>query len=368
MRVRASDEHGAAAVMLAILMVVFLAFLALAIDGGLLLVKFRQVRRANDAAALAAALSCARGDGSSAANAQADSLAGANVDSSQRISIVYGPSGGPECDPRGGEVTVTYRATQSLLFGPAVGEASRPVQRSATAAWGGAGDASSVAPLMLNMDRLGTCNITNPPSPSLQIGITQCVFYWNNSSAFDGNGMWALMNLDPYNNKGTQWYVPPDYNCPGTGGNDIKGWLSQGYPGDLFLNPNGKTYVCKGTGFQVGPVEQGLSGAEGKMYAFPVNNPAEQVDRNGVVCPPTCSPDKFSIIGFAWLRLDHYLTDDKNPHQVDADDLLWDQYCSQFVRDANARCIVTTWMGFSTSVSSTVGGGNFGVVSTYLKG
>lgn len=363
MRVRASDERGVAAVMLSILLVVFLAILALAIDGGLLLVKFRQVRRANDAAALAAALSCASGDGSTAANDQADSLAGANVDSPQRISIVYGPSGGPECDPSGGEVTVTYRATQSLLFGPAIGLASpRPVERSATAAWGGAGDASNVAPLMLNMDRLGTCDITNPPSPSLQIGITQCVFYWNNSPTFDGDGMWGLMNLDPYNNKSTQWYVPGNFNCPGVGGNDIRGWLGSGYPGDLFLNPNGATYVCRGTGFQTGPVDQGLDGAEGKTFAFPVNNPAQQVDRNGVVCPPPCSPDKFSIVGFAWLRLDYFLTGKK------ADASLWAQYCSQFVRDSNARCVVTTWMGFSTSVSSTVGGANFGVVSTYLKG
>jgi hypothetical protein len=362
-RVRLSDEHGVAAVMLAILLVVFISILALAIDGGLLLVKFRQVRRANDAAALAAALSCAQGDGSSAANTQADSFAGANVDSPQRISIVYGPAGGPECDPSGGDVTVTYRAMQSLMFGPAVGVASpRPVERSATAGWGGAGDASHVAPLMLNMDRLGTCNITNPPSPSLQIGISQCVFYWNNSPTFDGDGMWALMNLDPYNNKGSQWYVPANYNCPGVGGNDIKAWLSQGYPGDLFLNPDGNTYVCKGTGFQVGPVEQGLSDAEGKIYAFPVNDPAGQVDMNGAVCPPPCSPDKFSIIGFAWLRLDYFLTNTRS------DDALWAQYCSQFVRDSNSRCVVTTWMGFSTSVSSTVGGGNFGVVSTYLKG
>lgn len=371
---RLSDESGVMAVMLAIVLVVLLAVLALAVDGGLLLSKFRQVRRANDAAALAAAISCAQGKGVSDAEPQADLLAAANVDAPQRISIVFGPSGTAACDPRGGEVTVTYRAMQPLMFGPAVGISSpKPVERPATAAWGGAGDASRVPPLILNMDRLGTCNITNPPSPSLQEGVSTCVFYWNDSPTFNGNAMWGLMNLDPYNNKSTQWYVPGNFNCPGVGGNDVRSWLDGGYPGDLYLNPAGKTYVCRGTGFRVGPVEQGLDDHEGEIYAFPVNKPAEQVDRNGIVCQPPCTPDKFSIIGFAWLRLDHFLTKDTNPQQEDQDDIWWNQYCKDsngvpFLRDANARCIVTTWMGFTTSVSSHGGGANFGVVSTWLKG
>jgi putative Flp pilus-assembly TadE/G-like protein len=345
------------AVVLTIVLVVLIGITALTIDGGLLWVKYRKVRNANDAAALAAALSCANGEGQVAADGSADNVATLNVsDATLTDANVYTP----DCDASSGTVRVQYEGTQDLMFGPAVGISSpRDVVGSATATWGGSGDASHVAPMMLNMNRLGTCNITNPPSSSLQEGVSQCVFYWNNNDI--GNATWGLMNLDPYNNKGTQWYVPADFGCSGTSGNEIRSWLSAGYNGDLFLNPSGKTYVCAGTGFQTGPVDQGLENAQGQTYAFPVNNPAEQVDRNGTACPPPCTPDKYSIIGFAWLRLDYFLTSKKK------DDALWAQHCSAFVRDSNSRCIVTTWMGFTTSVSSSGGGANFGVVSAWLS-
>lgn len=354
---RRRDESGATAVIVTLLLVVMIGITALTVDGGLLWVKFRRVRNANDAAALAAALSCAKAEGQAAADAIADDVATANVAGVGTVEVnVYTPG----CAAGSGTVHVEYGGTQGLLFGPAVGVSSpRDVVGSATASWGGAGDASRVAPLMLNMDRLGTCRITNPPDPSLKEGVSQCVFYWNNNDL--GNAQWALMNMDPYNNKGTQWYVSGNFGCSGTSGNEIRGWLSNGYNGDLFLNPNGKTYVCAGTGFQTGPVDQGLENARGQTYAFPVNNPSEQVDRNGTACPPPCTPDKYSIIGFAWLRLDYFLTSMKK------DDALWAQYCSQFVRDSNSRCIVTTWMGFTTHVSSSGGGANFGVMSVWLS-
>jgi hypothetical protein len=382
---RLPEEDGVTAVMMALLLVVFIGMLSLTIDGGLLFAKYRQIRRANDAAALAAALECVKSGDATAAQQSSDTIAAGNTPDakpylSNRYSMTPGDPNptGSTCQKSGGTVKVQYASSGStgggvhLVFWPAVCAllpscsvaSPKDVGATAIASWGGGGDATRVAPMMLNMDRLGTCKITNPPDPSLQVGVSQCVFYWNNSPTFDGNAQWGLMNLDPYNNKGTQWYVPGNYNCPSAGGNDIKGWLQNGYPGDLYLNPDGPTYVCRAAGYQTGPVDQGLTDAQGKTYAFPVNDSSKQVDKNGNLCAPPCSPDKYDIIGFAWLRFEYLLTSKKQ------DDALWAQYCSAdptWVRDSNARCLVTTWMGFSTSVSRTSGGANFGVVATWLS-
>src|SRR5919201_223387 len=273
--------------MFAVLLVVFIGMLALSIDGGLLYAKFRQIRRANDAAALAAALECVKSGDAGAAQQSSDAIAAGNTpDAKPYVSNLYSPTPGDQnptgttCQKTSGTVKVQYASTAAtgggvhLAFWPAICallpsctvSSPKDVGASATASWGGGGDATNVAPMMLNMDRLGSCSITNPPSSRLQVGVSQCVFYWNNSPDFDGNAQWGLMNLDPYNNKGTQWYVPGNYNCPSVGGNDIRGWLTNGYPGDLYLRPDGLTYVCRGSGYQTGPVDQGLASASGKTY------------------------------------------------------------------------------------------------------
>ena len=54
--VRLSDDSGATAVIVAILILVLVGMLSLAVDGGILWAKYRGIRTANDAAALAAAV------------------------------------------------------------------------------------------------------------------------------------------------------------------------------------------------------------------------------------------------------------------------------------------------------------------------
>ncbi|HEX5627682.1 MAG TPA: hypothetical protein VFY08_06650, partial [Actinomycetota bacterium] len=77
MRVRLRDDSGATAVIVAILIFVLVGMLALAADGGILWAKYRGIRTANDAAALAAAYSCATGEGLAGAETAADSIAAA---------------------------------------------------------------------------------------------------------------------------------------------------------------------------------------------------------------------------------------------------------------------------------------------------
>src|SRR3972149_7919655 len=149
------DESGAVAVMVAILLVVMVGMLALTVDGGLLWTKFRAVRTSTDAATLAAAYSCATGEGLAGAEAQATGVATANVADATNVEPNEYPEG---CEIAGGQGTVHYGGQQELMFGPAIGIGSpKPVLTEATAIWGGAGGAENVGPLMLGMQRLSTC-------------------------------------------------------------------------------------------------------------------------------------------------------------------------------------------------------------------
>lgn len=363
-RTRVAEEQGAIAVMMIFLLVIFLGFLALSIDGGLLLSKLRQVRRANDAAALAAALSCLKSEGMDAATTQADTYAADNLENPERVSIVFEGPSGSQCDPRGGRVTVTYKSTQALMFGPAIGVSSpRPVQRSATAVWGGVGASARIAPMMLSANRLSSpgCNI---PSDQLSDGQT-CGFWFNNGNQSNNtpqdlqNAEWGWMNLD-------KWNVAPDAQCPNASANDIKDWILNGANRDLTLNPTpAQTYVCRGQGNQAsqfgpnGAVTQSL----GKTFAFPIDDPSRQVDSNGTLCPPNsstnCSVDKYAIVGFAVLEL--WQVFDGNTTDAAT-------YCPGHASDSNARCLVAKWHGYTTDLNQSVGGGNFGDVAVNLVG
>jgi hypothetical protein len=342
-----AEERGAAGVILVIVLVAIIGLLSLAVDGGALFLKRRAVVNANDAASLAAALSCARHQGSPAATASADRLATANVaDATEATAPVYTPS----CDAAGGKVTVHYQGSQQLFFARIVGVGSpKVVSTAATATWGGAGSSSNISPLMLD---LRTTFSPNCDIPNVPVG-TICYFWWDNSSQFLGNAAWGLMNL-------TQWNVTPTTGCSNAGQSQYRDWLQNGFPGTLTLNDPPPTYVCRDSGFFGGALDNDIQAAidTGRQYAFPVNDPNGQIDKNGSLCPgPSCTPDKYDIIGFAFMKpVGIY-------KQKDA------QYsnCSM-IKDSNARCLAAQWVGYSTSGIGPGGGGNFGVIAVGLSG
>jgi Flp pilus assembly protein TadG len=349
------DERGVVALTVALLLVMILAVAALAVDGSVLYLKHRDVRTANDAAALAAAWSCGRKEGLATAEAQADSLATQNVfNANQKIPNVYTP----DCDADSGTVTTYYQAEQDLLFGPAIGVgSSRMVSATATAKWGGTGGASQVAPLMLSAHRLSDCEI---PDGDLTPYQDRCIFWWNNGPDTNSNGTWGLMNLDT-------WGVDPTYNCQPPGFSSYRTWLESGYPGALYLKPEpDPTYVCADPGFYgQGALNNALNEGIGKEYAFPVNDPQEQLDKDGNLCPPACANvDKYSIIGFAWLLIEGVYS---------PTDAGWDTYCAGVVPldqvDGSTRCLVALWVGFErTPIISSGDGENFGIIQTWLVG
>jgi hypothetical protein len=352
MRRHRTDERGVVALTVALLLVLILAMCALAVDGSVLYLKHRDVRTANDAAALAAAWSCGRDQGLATAEAQADAYAVDNVfNAAKKVPNVYTP----DCDADSGTVTVNYEAEQNLLFGPAIGAgSSKWVSASATAKWGGAGGASKVAPLMISEHRLADCDI---PSDDLVPYVDRCVFWWDNAMDANGSGTWGLMNLDT-------WGVDWAYNCQAPGLSSYRDWMTYGYPGALFLADEGEpTYVCADSGFYGGALNNVFDRGIGQEFAFPVNDPNTQIDRSGAACPPDCKPDKYNIVGFAYLKIEGVFK---------PSDAGWATYCSAVPPEystGSTRCLVALWVGFSRSpIVSDGEGENFGIVQTWLTG
>lgn len=342
MKRRLDEESGAAAVIVALLLVVLVGMLAMTVDGGLLWTKHRRIRTANDAAALAAAYSCATGEGLAGADAMASSIAQSNVPDA----LVTQPSEyAPGCVVEGGQVTVYFGGEQSLMFGPAIGVSSpKPVAASATALWGGAGGASNVAPLMLSLDRLSDCEI--PFGTTLVVGVSRCFFWWDNGTPNDTtaltNAEWGLVDL-------TTWGVEPLGACGGNvSQSDVGTWIDTGYPGSLLIDPPPVEYVCRGNGFQGNALNNDVNAEAGQVLFFPVNDPSQQLQSNGTLCRPDsldpddldgdCSVQKYAIIGFASLEIVHVWTgqDAQTMCNHPADN------------NGSLRCLEAVWMGFQT--------------------
>ena len=294
------DEDGVVAVLVALLLVVLLGMLALGLDWGLIYVRHRAVRAANDAAALAAAQSCGLNEGASAADAQAAAFAEANAPGA----VLYGPGivYDAGCVPEGGTVTVHYQGDQDLYIAPAVGvDSPQTLQAQATAMWGGAGGATNVAPLMLSMGRLSNCDIPN----GAQDG-DRCFFWWDNGTGNDttelSNAEWGLMDL-------TMWGVAPGASCPGNvNQSDVTTWIREGFPGILELTQPPPTFVCRGAGFQGGALDQDVNFMAGQKLIFPINDSSQQVQADGSPCRPggvdgPCTVHKYAIVAFGVMEV-----------------------------------------------------------------
>jgi hypothetical protein len=358
------DESGATAVMVAILLLVLVGMLALTVDGGLLWSQFRRMRSANDSAALAAAYSCATGEGLSAADAKATEVATANVADVANVEPNEYPQG---CEIDGGEVTVHYGGEQGLLFGPAIGISSpKPVVTQATAAWGGAGGAARVVPLMLGMQRLSDCDIPYDDAGIPTAYGARCYFWWDNGTAQDQtaltNAEWGLIDL-------RTWDIEPWGACPGNASQgEVSDWIYDGYPDALLVDPlsppGPPTYVCRGAGFQGGALNNDIEAQVGEELFFPVNDSRQQVQADGTPCGPdgingTCTVHKYAIIGFAVLEVLHVWTGQQAQEMCDhpADN------------NGSLRCLEAVWVGFKPGGVLGAGAGqNFGLFAVALTG
>jgi Flp pilus assembly protein TadG len=140
-RRRLAGEHGASAVLIALLLVPVLGFTAIAVDIGALYAEKARLQTAADAAALAVARDCARGAcGNMQATAQ--SLVDANLGDATAAPPVLGSN------PT--SVTVTGRTATEHWFAPVLGHEASQVAATATVAWGAPSAGTAALPLIFS--------------------------------------------------------------------------------------------------------------------------------------------------------------------------------------------------------------------------
>ena len=195
------EERGVTLVIVALSLIAIFAMVILTVDVGGLLYKRRAMVNGSDAAALAAAFSCARTTDSDIPENIADGYAADNV------SGLLPSNGGivapqtSNCDTgQSGYVTVQYSVPQQLWFAGVLGFGnSANVTTAATAAWGPTGGGNPL-PIVLNLATFqGNCDI-----PNVTKG-TKC-YLWYDNDRFNGSAF-GFMDLK-------HWGLTPDTIVP----------------------------------------------------------------------------------------------------------------------------------------------------------
>lgn len=140
-RGRLADERGATAVVFALLLVPILGFAAIAVDVGALYAERARLQVAADAAAIAVAQDCSRGNcGDMLATARAMVAANDGAASAAQPVLNSVPL----------SVTVAGRTPVQHWFAPVLGYDSTAVSASATVGWGAPSQGTAVLPLIFS--------------------------------------------------------------------------------------------------------------------------------------------------------------------------------------------------------------------------
>jgi hypothetical protein len=287
------DEHGVVLPIVVLSLVAIIGMVVLVVDVGSLLLTRRAMVNTADAAALSAAMSCARTNDTEDPEESADQLAVPNT-----VGLAPGHGGvvwaeTVNCDTgEAGYVTVEYEVPRSLFFVPALGLPNETtVVSKATASWGGAGNTGEgKMPVVIHAGAFqGACDIPHVQPETI------CTLWFDNSIEPFSPSTFAFLDID------AQWNVPASHNCTSAGGaNQLMNWINGTSPaGDTALNDPPPTYVCAFGGLQ-GNVTAAVWGEitklKGQIRDFPVNDPATQLMRQGQI-------DKYNIIGWVRFRI-----------------------------------------------------------------
>ncbi len=196
------EERGAVMMIVALSFFVLLGMLVLTVDLGHMVAVRREMVRAADAAALAAAQECAFDHGSAAATSAALQIAGTNHDGASLASpLVFAPTG--ECDnsTSSGAKLVTVKLTTSvdMFFAPIFGVSSSSVTAQATATWATPG----TVPISVNAAPLEACKA------ALLQGQTECTFEYSSQQFQEPR--WGVLALDLWNQPITSCHRPASY-------------------------------------------------------------------------------------------------------------------------------------------------------------
>jgi hypothetical protein len=299
-------EEGAVAVIVVLSLVALLGVTVLTVDVGQLLFKRRAMVNASDAAALAAAQSCAGVDDSDSPEAMADLFAVDNVSvASGQITELVGCDG-----PSFGHVSVEYGMSQDLFFAGVLGfNGPAQVTTEATAGWGPARAGNPVPIVVYTGQDQGNCNIDE----HLPEGIPCYLWYDNDLFA---NSAFGFLNLCTATDSCQQgWDVDRAAGCPNVGSSLRDDWIMGNWSGGPNqINWPAETFVCRVSGLSTSnwnTLESRVDDTPpGNQLMFPVNDCATQVDSSGTAigCNATVAPDKYNIVGFIILQLDDVLT------------------------------------------------------------
>ena len=192
LRRRLDGERGATAVVFALLLVPMLGFAAIAVDVGALYAERARLQVGADAAAIAVAQDCSRGNcGNMLATAQA--LIDANDTEGTAAQPVL------SSDPL--SVTVTGGLPVEHWFAPVIGHDSTRVSATATVGWGGPSGGTAVLPLTFSW-----CEFEQQTGGGLPSGETVRTIYFTKTSHTTGctgpsnnlvPGGFAYLDTDP---------------------------------------------------------------------------------------------------------------------------------------------------------------------------
>jgi len=325
MLTRHRREEGAVAIMVALLLVVFMAAVALTVDVGGLYLRRRALVNGSDSAALSAARTCARGFGNdtrfdspeAAADFEAQANSPITTDEVAPTNVTYPPPGGCSLPTQYGHVIVQYTSQQALYFAPVLGfHHESPVSATATASWG-LGSNNPIPMVLSNLLAPGTCQM--PPNGTIPKG-QACIFWYDNDTLNGGN--FAFLSLNP-----AGWDVPAGSNCSGSssgGTSTLTKWINGTLPASVILNWKYPTYVCtdtgiRGVGGKNGPNSQvwsALNALIGQTRDFPINWEGCG-SAPFTPCPPVAGAppqgtiyqqgniDKYDIVGFGSMTIQH---------------------------------------------------------------
>jgi len=308
MRRLAREESGAFAIIFALCLIALVGMMVLVVDVGGLLYQRRQMVSASDAAALAAAQSCALGAAKAGVpGTMADQIAHDNVPSNVSVSggILTGPGDTVGCETDSqGHVTVQYTSQHPLWFAGIFGSGPVNVTTKATAEWGEAGSGWPV-PFIVTLSSTGNVLCKDQNGVQVQINDqvpigTKCYVWFDNNSTGGGffggfgNSVFGSLNLN-------KWDVAQNASCSPKDLPDNSKYASKGgydnSNGPLDpLNYPAPTWVCVGEG-NVDSLYSSFQDAITKTMVFPITD-------GQVVLDPSNSIDKFNVVGFAALRLD----------------------------------------------------------------
>jgi Flp pilus assembly protein TadG len=171
-RGRLSDQRGATAVVFALLLVPVLGFAAIAVDVGSLYAERSRLQVAADAAAIAVAQDCSRGNcGDMLATAR--TLVAANDGDASAVQ--------PVLNSVPLSVTVAGRTPVQHWFAPVLGYDSTAVSASATVGWGAPSQGTAVLPLTFSW-----CEFRQQTGGGLPSGTTARTIYFTKTSNTTG--------------------------------------------------------------------------------------------------------------------------------------------------------------------------------------